>query len=371
MFGLVLKSAARVVLGLTVAGAAVAALFVPSVAITGCSKPPPPPPPPPPAPPPPPPAPEPVQIDPIIQSMKPDARVQFPAEVAPVDEAFARALINLADSLAKGDSSKLAAMLSADAKGDLDALTASGEWEDSTKKIEAVRVVYTSETPRDTLPSSNGEVYLAVQEPDGAYVIGFRASAADGTWRFEGMPSTAATRRRAGEWDGAGVGELESGSGTVASGSFFPGDTIPANVTSMLGGADDTLMLGFAVLDLARRIETASGSQASPQQKAMLTAIAGSLPGGALDELRKQAQAKIAAGYKPSDDKIQMLVAAGDAFSMQLGGKVTHDQVIQYVSNIFDLPETHVRRALGGGGTPGPAPTAPPGRGPAPAPGGG
>src|SRR4051812_11902011 len=65
--------------------------------VSGCSKPPPPPPPPPPrraaAPPPP----EKVAVDGILQTMRVDARVQFPQGAAPTDESLARAVISFAD----------------------------------------------------------------------------------------------------------------------------------------------------------------------------------------------------------------------------------------------------------------------------------
>src|ERR1043165_4813561 len=97
----------------------------------GCEKKaPPPPPPPPPAPRPKPP--EPVAVDVLLQSMKADARVQFPAASAPTDEGMARAVITFADAFARGDADKLRPLLDPIGKQVLDQLTASGEWDDST-----------------------------------------------------------------------------------------------------------------------------------------------------------------------------------------------------------------------------------------------
>src|SRR5262245_53734699 len=119
---------------------ALATLASAGVLLSGCSKPPPPPPPPPPrkvAPPPP----EPVKTDALLQAMKADARVQFPQGAAPTDEGIARAVISLADALARGDTDKMKTMLDPAGKTVLDKLVAAGAWEDSTgKAIEAVRV---------------------------------------------------------------------------------------------------------------------------------------------------------------------------------------------------------------------------------------
>jgi len=303
-----------------------------------------------------------------MQAMRPDARVQFPQNVAPLDEAFARAAISLANAFAKGDASALGGMLAPDAKRTLDLLTASGQWEEEVSTIEAVRIVNLAEIPGGDLPSTGGRVFLAIQRPGAAYIVAFAGESAGGTWLFDGAPATAAVRKRASEWDGTSIDDLTAGSGVLASAppADAPTGDVDAAMNAALGGqADEMMVFGFASLDLMRRIESASGSTASPEQKKAIEAALGQLPPGSLDQLRTMAKAKIDAGYVLPNDKIVMLVNTGEAFSTTLGGKVTRDQVIQFVSNILGMPETQVRAALGGGS---PEPATPrPGRGVAPA----
>lgn len=91
--------------------------------------------------PPPPPPPEKIEVATLVQQLKADKRVQFPEAVAPTDEWAARAVIQFADGLARGDAEMLRPMMDANAREILEMLEASGQWEDATKRIEAVRVV--------------------------------------------------------------------------------------------------------------------------------------------------------------------------------------------------------------------------------------
>jgi len=192
---------ARSVLSIVIACGLVTALVLPSAVLVACEKKKPPPPPPP-APPPPPPPPEPVQISPIMQSAKPDARVHFPQAHAPTDESLARAVISLADAVAKGDASKLGSMVDADTRTTLDYLTGSGEWDEATAKIEGVRVVHIEDLSDGGQQSTLANVNIAVQEPGSAYLMGWTALKAGDKWTFRQAPSDNGTRGRASEFDG-------------------------------------------------------------------------------------------------------------------------------------------------------------------------
>jgi hypothetical protein len=170
----------------------------------GCQKkkkkaPPPPPPPPPPAPV----VPDPVDVKGLMQSLKPDARVQFVDAQAPADASLAEATINLASALARGDKQALSGLLSPEAKGILDTLAADGTFAEETKKIEQVRVVRVS--PLGEADVTNATVVLAVQAPDGAYPLAWRGTKQGTSWQFAGMPSDAAEMRRASDFDNGGV----------------------------------------------------------------------------------------------------------------------------------------------------------------------
>jgi hypothetical protein len=185
-----------------------------ALVITACSKPPAPPPPPPP-PPPAPPKKEPVQIDPLRQAMKVDARVQFPQEKAPVDEDLARGVLSLADAIVRGDSAKMQGLLDPTASGALASLTGSGEWDEATGKIEAIRVV------RLVDAGGIGMVTLAIQDPQGAYILNWAAAKSGEKLVFTGAPAADGVKPRASDWDKPGVA-LDA---PLATGGLSPTDT--------------------------------------------------------------------------------------------------------------------------------------------------
>src|SRR3954469_9213249 len=124
----------------------IALLSVSLVAAPGCAKkkkkPPPPPPPPPVVEAPP----EKIDVAALMQELHPDARVQFPQDAAPVSRELATGAIRLADALAKGDPAALEKMLAPRDRGILQDLRETGQFDEAAKKIEAVRIVYVSES---------------------------------------------------------------------------------------------------------------------------------------------------------------------------------------------------------------------------------
>lgn len=186
-----------------VAGLALAAVS-PAMVMSGCEEkkkkvvaPPPPPPPPAPK------APDPIEVGPVLQSMKPDARVQFPQSAAPYTEDLARAIIALANDFAKGDATGVRKKLAAPDQTTLDALVGSGEWEESVKKIEGVRVVGVSHSSPDATSANFG---LAFQEQGSAYVVGFAASKSGDTWVIGGASAPSDSKPRASDFDGVSIG---------------------------------------------------------------------------------------------------------------------------------------------------------------------
>ncbi len=90
----------------------------------------------------PPPPPE-ITLESVAQSEHADPRVQFAADLK-VEESnleLAKAIVHLADAFARGDAKALKPLLSRRAQTLLDDLQTSGQWEESTKQIEAVRIV--------------------------------------------------------------------------------------------------------------------------------------------------------------------------------------------------------------------------------------
>ncbi len=174
-------------------------------AFAGCEKkkPPPPPPPPPPkkvvkA------TPDPVDINGVMSSVKPDGRVQFPQSHAPADRTLAEATIRFASALAKGDAKEFGSMLDPGAKAILEELVSSGGWAEQTKKIEQVRVVSLSNTGEEKPASAS--VGLAVQVPGQAFLLGWTGTRVGEAWMFKNAWADGATKARASEFDGASVG---------------------------------------------------------------------------------------------------------------------------------------------------------------------
>ncbi len=172
----------------------------------GCPSKPPPPTPPPPPPPPPKkaPEPEPVRTDALLQTMGVDARVQFPQAKAPTDEGLARAAISLADAIVRGDADKLRPMLSVPARSVLEQLGSSGDWDEATGKLDAARIVYAG-----TSPMGGGMLtVIALQDPDGAYLLGWAGARTGSGWTFTNIPTAGDVKARASEWDSVSVNGL-------------------------------------------------------------------------------------------------------------------------------------------------------------------
>ncbi|MBS0188238.1 MAG: hypothetical protein JSS51_09225 [Planctomycetes bacterium] len=168
------------------------------VGVTGCGEKKPPPKPVAPPPPPPPPAPKQIDVSSLLQTSKADKRVQFPQEKAPVDDVVALSVIDLASSIAKGDSKAMSNLMVNVGKDVLDQLLSSGQWEEATSKIEAVRVV---ELAAPGAKPESFTVSLAIQEPGVAYLVRFTGTQNNGKYVFTGMPGGRKTHPRANQFD--------------------------------------------------------------------------------------------------------------------------------------------------------------------------
>lgn len=208
------------------------AMMLMSVApITGCEEKKPPAPPP--EPPPPPPIPPAVNTDVLMQSAKPDSRVQFPRSETLRDESLARVIIQFADAFAKGDAVRVGEMLSEGDRSLLAQLESTGAWDESTARIEAVRVVTVLQTPGDVAEAMSALVVFAVQEPGSAYPIAWLAEKINGKWLFSGYESENEKRRRASDFDGFMPGVQAPEAAPVDPASPAPTPAAPGGV----GGA--------------------------------------------------------------------------------------------------------------------------------------
>ena len=83
----------------------------------------------------------------------------------------------------------------ASSRSSLEALLGTGEWDESVKKIEAVRIT-------QGMSGSAGSIFaLAIQEPTGAYALMWTASERAGGYSMLARPSSSKVLKRASEWD--------------------------------------------------------------------------------------------------------------------------------------------------------------------------
>lgn len=162
-----------------------------------------------PAPPPPPPPkpvaviPDPVDVGGLLQTMKSDARVQFPQDRSPADRSLAESVIRLSNALARGDAAGMRGLLDKSAQSVLDELISSGGWAEETKSIEQVRVVALSGTQDARADASL--VGLAIQGQNGAYLLAWNAKRDGDNWIFAAAPCQADVKPRASDFDGVGI----------------------------------------------------------------------------------------------------------------------------------------------------------------------
>ncbi|MFZ4576249.1 MAG: hypothetical protein ACOYN0_17835, partial [Phycisphaerales bacterium] len=255
----------------------------------------------------------------------PDARVQFPQNRATIDESLAKAVIGLCDSFAKGDADKLGALLAPAAKADLDTLVSNGDWEESVKRLEAVRVVYTSEMPGDALPSTGGQVVLAFQEPGGSYLVGFNVLSNGGTWVFDGMGTTPGKKSRANEWDGLTIDDLTKS--TALADAAEPASSAPA-------GDPSSKLVRYAAIEVAFRIAQESGIDRAIATSAVATAF-GVQP-TELVGIQSEGKTLVDSGTKVAPAALGFSVFAVleglKLLNAGWGNKVTEEQFIQYMA---------------------------------------
>jgi len=281
--------------------------------------------------------------------MKPDARVNFAQKYAPTDETLAKAIISLTDALAKGDSNKLAGLLAAESKADLDGLLNTGGWEEGTEKIEAVRVVWLDDlTPGGPGGGSGGSgastgavLQVAVQDPAGAYLIGWEAVKVGDKWAFKGIDAPADVRRLASDFDG-GSGDMASS--MSAGGEGDASSQVPAGAGDLM---QQGAMAAFLLTEVNKRIATAAGT--TPDAAAIGAAASQfNLEAPQLEALAGTGKIAVRSGAKLQDAIIVQCFGVLNGVATTTG-KVTEDQVIQFIANVLGQPEMIIRNLVKGG----------------------
>lgn len=202
-------------------------LIAATVSVSGCEKkkkkpaPPPPPPPPPKVV-----IPDPVDAGAVIQSLRADARVQFPQTVAPADRSLAESAVRLADAIARGDANALRTQLEGPSQSVLDELVASGGWAEGTSQIEQVRIVALSgiADPRPEITL----IGTAIQGRDGAYLLAWNGRRNGEGWLFSAAACQNDVKTRASEFDDIEI---------VVGGSIPTSGSAPAEPAAGSGGS--------------------------------------------------------------------------------------------------------------------------------------
>lgn len=314
------------------------------VALAGCGKPPPPPPPP--APPPPPPVPQAVNVDAVLASTRLDPRVQFPQEAAPLDESLVVAVAQLANALVAGDDAGMRTRLAPDAQRVLDALVSSGEWEDSTQRVQGVRVLMiVDNAPTGTQEMNDATFYLGVQEAGQAYVLGWSGTKTDGAWVFNGSGSTSAVRARASDFAEFTQGQLE---GSEAA----PGGGATAGVAGAGGGVSGGMGLPPGMMQMLQ----AGIANITDEDAAMLYAMfevqgalgdASALAGmrGTVQPALDKGKAAVDRGVLPAGASLREMLAP-----LASQHAKSEDEVINALAGVLKVTAQRLREHMGMGG---------------------
>lgn len=301
-------------------------------------------PPPPPkreAPPPPPPEPDPVQLSSLMGGA--DARVQFPQEKAPYDRSLAEAVIAFAGSLASGDDAALSESLTLSGRGILDSMLADGTWFDATDKIEAVRVVYLGQQPDVDTDAFSAEFVLAVQEPGGAYTLGWSATETDGGWVMSPVPTADATLPRAADWDGSSMGAYASAAGWSGAVGETAGGALPTD--------DDSAVMVFVAAETVARLMGEDGvGDLEPAMASQFAAMAGGSQQDAEAAIALIAQGKslVGEGRRVDTAQAQQLVNGLVSAAGMMGQSWGEDDILAAMAEAMGISEDEMREIYEG-----------------------
>jgi hypothetical protein len=313
---------------------AVAGLCV--AGFSACNKKAPPPPPPPKAPPPAPTTPppssapveaqgeqaEPVKIDAVLAAAKSDPRVQFPQDASPSDGSVARAIVDAANALAKGNDGALRAMLQSDAQLILDGLVNSGDWETSTKRIEGVRVIAVNQTPKNDANATGFVVQMAVQEPGESYVIAWEGAKQGMGWKLTGAKAPAGTRPRASDWAETATAPAPAPVAVEEAPAAKPAAVVATKEEQL------TVVAGIGMIVTERLAKAANTDFES-----MMSKLGQQVPPGVnVEEFKKKARDLIAKGVLPEPTIFKLMI---DGYGTE---GVKAEQVFAYLGEETGIP---------------------------------
>lgn len=314
-----------------------------AVPLTGCGKKAPPPPPPRKAPPPPPPPkPDRVTLSTLMTGV--DERVQFPQEKAPYDRSLAEAVISFAGALAAGDETAFGDALDGNTRGVLDGMVADGTWYESADKIEAVRVVYLAQSPDEEEHASSAEFVLAVQEPDGAYTLGWSATKTDGGWVMSPVFTADATRPRASDWDSDSFAEFTAASDWTGG----TGDAGASGSASALG--PDSAVAFYFSQETFRNLLGAEYEQLSDHMdlSAVSKATGVNITKEGLEDLIREGERLVKGGSRPNPMMVKMLAMQIKAMGPALGKSWDDTAIVKAMADALGISQEEMQKIYDG-----------------------
>ncbi len=310
------------------------------VPLAGCGKEPPPPPPKaPPPPPPPPPKPDRVTLSVLMAGA--DSRVRFPQAKAPYDRSLAEAVIAFAGALASGDEEAFGRVIDDDARAVLDGMVADGTWYESADRIEAVRVVYLVQSPDEDEDASSAEFVLAVQEPDGAYTLGWSATKTDGGWVMSSLFTADAVRPRASDWDSDSFADYVSASGWSGGG---------ASSASAPAFGPDTAVAFFFSQETFKNLLGADYENFRDQMDiaAIAKASGMNITEEGLDDLMKEGERLVRDGSRPSPMIVKVFATQIKAMAPMMGQSWDDDTIIGAMADALGISIEEMQKIYDG-----------------------
>jgi hypothetical protein len=133
-----------------------------------------------------------------IEDLSMDLKVQFPEKYAPESEGFAQAIADFASAIATGDHSAFGSMLAPADASFLEDQHSTGQWQQWTDPIRAVRIVNINDG------ESIAQVAIAIGTESEAYLTAWSASRIQGDqWQFSALPVGPRTTSRVAQLDDA------------------------------------------------------------------------------------------------------------------------------------------------------------------------
>jgi hypothetical protein len=188
---------------------------------------------------------------------------------------------------------------------------------------------------------------LAVQEPGGAYTLGWSASDTDGGWVMSPLETVDLTLPRATDWDADSFGAYQSESGWSAG-------SIGGDFSEFRAGAEESSpLLAYLGADtVARLMGMGSFDNLAPQMMQIFTSQMAGASGMDADEMTAmlddgKSQAT-EGGARPSTDEANALLESLLMVGPTVGQQWTREQIIEAMAGSLDISVDEMQAIIDG-----------------------